>query len=172
MKTNVCRCKATRVNYAAKFLWNRKMQNVKQTWVFVGFMLMAGVLFLPGCARSDAGERIYRQSRVGLVAQTHEVVAEVPIPIGFKIVEDKSREWKTDGFLYTEYLFQGKSTLSDTVVFYRSQLRTNGWNLAGEQMDGAIVLLRAAKPNVGLGLQVSQRGSVTSIWVQTKRPAP
>lgn len=147
------------------------MQNVKQMGIYAG-LLLAALMLVPGCTRSDAGERIYRQSRTGLVAQPEKVVSDVPMPIGFRIVEDRSREWQSDNFLYTEYLFQGKSTLTDTVVFFRNHLRTEGWTLAGEQTEGAIVLIKAGKPGVGLGLQVSQRGNVTSVWVQKRLPIP
>jgi hypothetical protein len=130
----------------------------------VACLLLSGCLLLiPACSgfpggtgqesSGDSGDddkpnAIRPSGGSGLVAQSSPPVADLPVPVGFKLDESKSRNYESSGVRFIDHTYRGRGAVKDAVVkFYRRQMSNKGWNLRGSQMVRGTVLLRYEKGN-------------------------
>ena len=82
----------------------------------------------------------------GLVAQSEPPVADLPVPLGFKLDESRSRNYESAGVRFIDHTYRGDNAKKDAVAqFYRRQMSNKNWNLRGSQMVRGTVLLRYEK---------------------------
>lgn len=81
----------------------------------------------------------------GLVPQAQPPVEDVPVPIGFKLVEPMSRSLVTGGERKVEHTYQGRAEKFDVKRFYARQMPLSGWKLISEQFVSGEFALHFSK---------------------------
>ncbi len=91
------------------------------------------VLSLTGCS-SDPGKLEttsggYREvaSPIELIARASPPIHDLPVPIGFKLDEDRSRNFTAAGARYIDHLYKGSADKWVVARFYKRQMPTNQW---------------------------------------------
>ncbi|MDY7010851.1 MAG: hypothetical protein SVV80_08890 [Planctomycetota bacterium] len=99
-----------------------------------GLTLAAGtVLWLTGCNNSPGKMETtsggYREVAppIELIAQANPPIHDVPVPIGFKLDENRSRNFTAAGARYVDHLYKGSADKWVTARFYKRQMPTNRW---------------------------------------------
>lgn len=131
------------------------------------FTLAAG-LFLLGCesmnrSAGDAqenGQSEQAESRReappqrGLVPRTNPPARDLPVPVGFSLMEDESRSYMSGNMRFIDHTYQGRATKGDLQHFYREQLPVRGWKLQNAQMVRGTHILRYEKDDEALDVQI------------------
>ncbi len=140
-----------------------------------GWILMAGIL-LAGCsdfrvggdtaesppigakASTSTGTPAGRPSAMAgtrLVAQSRPPVADLPIPVGFAIVESVSRSYESAGARFVDHTYQARADKFEVERFVREQLPGKGWTLRGSQMVRGTFFLKYEKGNEFLDVTIT-----------------
>lgn len=74
----------------------------------------------PSGGGGGAGKELQGQAR------TH--MPDVPVPVGFKLVDDRSRSYKNNtGLRWVDYLYKGRKNKLDVIAFYEKQMPSYQW---------------------------------------------
>ncbi|MCK4601387.1 MAG: hypothetical protein KAU28_02905 [Phycisphaerae bacterium] len=76
-----------------------------------------------------------------LVARSRPPIPDLPMPIGFKLDEGKSRNFAAAGARYIDHIYKGKANKFAVARFYRRQMPTNRWTLVTDRfVQGDVIL--------------------------------
>ncbi len=93
----------------------------------------AMVLCLGGCGDSDKKLETtsggYREVAppIELIARANPPIHDMPVPIGFELDEDRSRNFTAAGARYVDHLYKGSADKWVVARFYKRQMPTNRW---------------------------------------------
>ena len=91
-----------------------------------------------------------------LVARPNSAIPDAPMPIGFVMVETRSRAYTvTGGGRFVEHCYQGRADKADVMRFYHEQLSRNGWSGLSEQNQAGNITSFYAKGPESLRLSVT-----------------
>jgi len=126
-----------------------------------------------GVAYSDNGQYLPPQAGPGLVADPQAAIPDVPEPIGFKPLVDRSHRSSSSAGRHVKYWYQGQADSAEVQLFYRRQLPKDGWHFVNVQhpADGSTVL-RYTKGREALRVRLNQTHAVTTLvlTIEPKRP--
>ena len=106
---------------------------MKRKWIYIA--IGAATLLILGC---DRGSRTIDTSggaprEVGsypdLIAISKPYVPDVPVPLNFKIVENRSIDFGSGSARYVRHVYKGKADKWDVKGFYEKQMPINRWSL-------------------------------------------
>lgn len=104
-----------------------------------------GLLLLTGCGGSELqSDTASGDPNATLVpVQTPEVpIEDVPVPVGFKLDEGRSRYFAPGATRFVDYFFTGSMARAQAAAFYRQEMVYSGWKLDNERMSvGGDVIL-------------------------------
>ena len=83
----------------------------------------------------------------GLVAQAYPPVPDLPVPIGFKLNEKRSRNQSAGGFRSVDHLYRGRADKYDLHRFYKRQMRISRWILAVDTFTQGQITMEFQKDN-------------------------
>jgi hypothetical protein len=63
----------------------------------------------------------------GLVPQPHPRLDDLPVPIGFRLAESRSRDFQAGGARYVDHLYKGTSDRLAVKRFYKRYMPENHW---------------------------------------------
>ncbi len=63
----------------------------------------------------------------GLVPRTSPPIADLPVPIGFEIVDAISRHYEAGASRYIDHTYKGAADRFAVEAFYKEQMPRNGW---------------------------------------------
>ena len=98
-----------------------------------GLVLAAWLVLLSaGCGESEKLETTsggYREVAppIELIAQARPPIHDMPIPIGFKLDEGRSRNFTAAGARYVDHLYKGSANKWVVARFYKRQMPTERW---------------------------------------------
>ena len=98
------------------------------------FRASGGSSDAPAKAADGSAARPPAPSRTTLIPQSRPPVADLPVPIGFAIVESMSRSFESSGARYVDHTYQGRADKFDVERFARENLVHKGWRLRSSQM--------------------------------------
>jgi hypothetical protein len=139
-------------------------------WILMAGLILAGCTELqtgsgtgtgPGSASSTTGSSSTARSEPvvlkghGLVAQVRPPVADLPVPVGFEILEAESRNYESAGARFVDHTYQGKADKFAVERFVREQLPGKGWTLRGSQMVRGTFFLKYDKGSEFLDVMIS-----------------
>jgi len=111
-----------------------------RVWVSA-WILCLGVVMLAGCETSggasgsaEDADRQSRSSGVGLVPRVQAPIADVPVPVGFHLVEAISRHYTVGDQRFVDHTYEGRESKFDVERFYRERMPLKDWEPAGQQM--------------------------------------
>jgi len=90
-----------------------------------------------------------------LVAQGRPPIADIPVPIGFKLDEGKSRNLAAAGLRWVIHLYKGGSNKYAVARFYRRQMPINRWTLVTDVFSQGALRLDFEKGNERCHVEVT-----------------
>jgi hypothetical protein len=95
--------------------------------------------------------------RPGLVPMARPPIPDLPVPIGFKLVESISRSYESAGARLIDHTYEGRETKYDVDRFYRKQMPLKGWTMRSTQMVRGEHLLRFVKDTELCEVRITSR---------------
>ena len=114
--------------------------------VLFGVCLAATAVFLGAGCEQDTGVQVGAAEKKSepadqMWAQKRPPIADLPIPVGFKLNEGQSRSFAAAGARYVDHLYKGKGDKFAVARFYKSQMPRNRWVLVTDMfIQGEVVL--------------------------------
>jgi hypothetical protein len=107
-----------------------------------------------------------------LVERRDSPIVDVPMPVGFVMIESKSRSYgsATEG-RFVEHYYQGRASKADTLNFYREALSKNQWTLRSEQNQAGTIVLQYAKGREDLNIRITEPSEVTTVQIVVRNRA-
>ncbi|MCK4625291.1 MAG: hypothetical protein KAV00_08280 [Phycisphaerae bacterium] len=98
-------------------------------------LTLAAVLVMLSAGCSDSDKKLdttsggYREVAppIELIAKARPPIHDMPIPIGFKLDENRSRNFTAAGARYVDHLYKGSADKWVVARFYKRQMPTNRW---------------------------------------------
>lgn len=106
---------------------------------------------------TDTGDGAYPAKRVqptSLLAQSRPPVPDLPVPVGFEMVEDISRSYESAGARFIDHSFRGKDDKLEVERFCRIHLPLKSWTMRGSQMVRGTLTMRYEKGNEFLEVHI------------------
>lgn len=129
-----------------------------------GFIVMTGLAILgwvvicfPGCATSQSGP---------MMAQPRSLISDVPMPLGFKMKELRSRSWISGSLRFVDHLYYGNGDRITVVDFFEKQMPVNGWAALYKQFAQGRSTLDFAKGGENCRITVYKDRKFSSTYVQ------
>lgn len=106
------------------------------------WLWMALSAVLAGCGGSaDSGDTQAVGPEPELVAVRRPPIEDLPVPIGFYLDEDKSRNFSAAGSRYIDHAYKGSADKFAVGRFYKRQMPISRWTLVTDMfVQGDIVL--------------------------------
>lgn len=119
----------------------RRLGTVAVAWLTVVAAWMAPA----GCNNSSGRSGVSSGSTAGpipeLVAMSLPPISDLPVPIGFNLDEDKSRNFSAAGARYVDHVFKGSADKFAVGRFYKRQMPIQRWALVTDMfVQGDIML--------------------------------
>ncbi len=101
-------------------------RGVRPRWVVVVGVLASAVVLTTavGCARRST----MAEGSARLVVSARPYARDIPVPVGFKLVERSSEDWVTPGLRYVRHRYEGRADKADLRSFYRAQMPLVRWS--------------------------------------------
>jgi len=115
-------------------------------WMLLLCVAAAAVL-VSGCNRQghavDTSGGVTRQVSVapGLVAQARPPIPDVPVPVGFRLDQRKSRNFAAAGTRYVDHRYRGGDDKYAVARFYKSHMPISRWALVTDMFVQGNILL-------------------------------
>lgn len=138
---------------------------------------VAAALLLAGCSSNSSPQTVdtsggaYREVSAPadeLIAQRQAWIADVPVPMGFKLDESHSRNFAAGGARYVDHLYKGKADKFAVARFYKRQMPVVRWVLVTDMFVQGENIMDFEKDTERCRIVVTQGGwmNPTSIKVQ------
>ena len=117
--------------------------------------------------------------QMGLIAKARPPVLDIPVPIGFELVESQSRNRSGGGIRWIDHVYVGNAEKFEVVRFYRRHMEQHGWkemsyqfaqgrglfsyekDVAGYKEECTVVVQDASWDRVQVIVGVGPRGAAT-----------
>jgi len=135
-------------------------------------LLLALSAVLAGCGGSSesVGASTDGPSAVGpipeLVAMRRPPIEDLPVPIGFYLDEDKSRNFTAAGARYVDHAFKGRADKFAVGRFYKRQMPISRWTLVTDMFVQGDIVLDFEKDTERCRINVSDGGLFGSTRVK------
>ena len=123
---------------------------------------------IPGIAMSDDGRYLEPQGSRGLVVSRESPVRDVPMPIGFVLIDSRSRNLTTSNHRFIEHFYQGRAQRKDLLDFYRRSTNRRGWQPQREQTAGAATWIIFTRDDEDLQVRISYRDDIAEVFVRVR----
>lgn len=125
-----------------------------------------GVCLLVGCAANSSDARRGRgfTGWARLVAHPRPVEPDIPLPVGFRLVDRASEDHRSAGFqrLYLRHEYEGKADKHAIRSFYREQMPLARWRLLSDANVKGDFSMRFEKGTESCTIQITDRTTVFS----------
>ena len=103
-----------------------------------GICLVVALVSVAGCEGTGGGRTIDASSGAPrqvqplaeLIAQSRPPIPDLPVPIGFKLDERKSRDYALAGARFVDHTYKGRANKLVVKRFYERQMPVNRWVLS------------------------------------------
>ncbi len=126
---------------------------------------MVGASLLVGCAATgDAAPGLSSTGWVRLVADPRPLEPDIPLPVGFRLVDRASEDHRSAGFqrLYLRHEYVGKANKYAIRSFYREQMPLARWRLLSDANVKGDFSMRFEKGTESCTIQITDRNTVFS----------
>lgn len=108
----------------------------------LALIVTAWLICVAGCATSRGGVGHAR-----LTASTAPLVADIPVPVGFEIVDEASEDWSEGTMRYLRHRFRGVADKYAVRRFYGEQMPLVRWSLLSDSQVHGRITLRFEREN-------------------------
>ncbi len=131
--------------------------------VWVVTLVAIGV-FAPGCNQGKAGTQ-----EVRLIASSRPYEPDVPIPVGFKLVDEASEDRSTGvARLYMRHLYRGRADKHAVRGFYRDQMPLARWVRVSDGNVQGKITMRFEKGNESCTIGIQESDGRFSTWAEVQ----
>ncbi len=135
--------------------------------------LAAALVFPAGCNNSstvDASSGAPRQVQiiVPLVAQSRPPIGDIPVPIGFKLDENKSRDYALSGARFVDHVYKGNRDKLATKRFYERQMPINRWVLSTSMFVRGDITMDFEKETERCRVIITNGGMLSSTYIKVQ----
>ncbi len=114
---------------------------------------------------------------VGLIPQTHPPIRDLPVPIGFKLIDEISRHDQSPERRVIDHIYQGRDEPVDVKRFYTMQMPLKDWEQTHARYAAGQHMLRFIKQGHAATINISDKltfaGRRTTIHIEVNpRTAP
>ena len=129
------------------------------------------LLLLPACQQQTTtngpettADRSATRPRapMGLLPTARPPVPDLPIPMGFSMVESISRSYESAGARFIDHSFAGSEDKIDVDRFYMHLMPKYGWTLRGRRLVRGTYIHMYEKKDEFCEVAISDRGGLTS----------
>jgi len=106
------------------------------------------------------------QSQGPLVAKAASPIADVPMPVGFKMKESNSRSWNSGSLRFVDYLYSGSGGRVPAVEFFEKQMPISGWVSLSKQFTQGRSTLDFAKADEKCRIIIYKPGALYPTYIQ------
>lgn len=99
----------------------------------------------------------------GVVADPDSPIADVPRPIGFRLLRSRSSTDVSGETRRVRHVYQGRAAVLDVVTMYRRHLPRADWNYLGREQQGSTTVLRYTKGPEQLTLRIGEEGVLSTL---------
>lgn len=135
-------------------------------WRLIRFLTIVGGCSLVGCATDGSAARGGRASAgwIRLVANPRPVEPDIPLPVGFRLVDRASEDHRSAGFqrLYLRHEYVGEADKYAVRSFYREQMPLARWRLLSDANVKGDFSMRFQKATESCTIQITDRHTVFS----------
>jgi len=110
---------------------------------------------------SDANRAASGPRVAGLIPQSRPPIPDVPVPIGFKLAEQISRNYESAGARFVDHTYEGHADKFQIERFYANQMPLKGWTLLGRQMVRGTFLMRFEKKDEYCEIRITTESTFT-----------
>lgn len=87
----------------------------------------------------------HQTGRAGLIPASRPPVSDLPVPMGFVLVEELSSDQLAGGERKVNHTYQGREEKYDVDRFYTNQMPLKRWTRTARQMDKGVITHRYTK---------------------------
>jgi hypothetical protein len=117
-------------------------KKMRKTHALVGLILLLPLL--SGCPLLrwlgfPVGDKVPynpKEESSGVSIKRDVQFADLPVPMGFEIIRDKSFSFSGHSFRYANFRYEGAWTFRRTTAFYLEQMGVSGWTLEDSRSEG------------------------------------
>ena len=126
-------------------------------------MMLAGaaVIVVAGCDNGEPGLSESGNSGI-LVSDQTQRIPDVPIPVDFKLVEERSRHFAAGDTRFIDHLYKGTADKFVTASFYRQRMPNVRWKLVTDRFVQGTVFLAFRKGTEECSISIIGDGSLLS----------
>lgn len=135
----------------------------------LGIVMMLVVAVHSGCTQD--------QDTAGVLeASAHPYVADLPLPVDFKIIERQSEERARAGYRDVHHVYQGKGDLQAVRNFYQHHMEQANWELVDHTGQKGVYVRRYKKGREKCEIRIERMpsglfGTVTQIRAKIRPEA-
>jgi len=105
-------------------------------------MMLAIAVGCNGGKTASMNDNTYGQGGIILLADPNQRIPDVPIPMDFKLVEERSRHFAAGDARVIDHLYKGRADKFAVGRFYRQRMRGMRWKLVTDRfVQGTVTLV-------------------------------
>ncbi len=108
----------------------------------------------PSAAPNDGTNPPKYVQPTNLLAKSRTPVPDLPVPMGFDMVEDISRSYESAGARFIDHSYRGKDDKMEVERFCRIHLPLKSWTMRGSQMVRGTFTMRYEKASEYLEVRI------------------
>jgi len=121
----------------------------------------AAVIVVAGCSDDEPGLGESGNSGILLSDQTQRI-PDVPIPLDFKLVQERSRHFAAGDTRFIDHLYKGYADKFVTATFYRQRMSNVRWKLVSDRFVQGTVMLSFRKGSEECAINIKGDGNFLS----------
>jgi hypothetical protein len=135
-------------------------------------MVLAGLVLAGGCGEepkqidSSSGAPREVAPRADLVARANPPIPDIPVPIGFKIDEKRSRNMEGGNARWVDHLYKGGADKFAVWRFYEQQMPVKRWTMQSVIFSQGDVTMDFRKDTESCRILISDGGWLDDTQVQ------
>lgn len=142
----------------------------KRAWTTI----IVAVIGLSGCQNNSSpvdvssGAPRQAQSIPELIAQGQPPIPDFPVPMGFKLIENKSRDYALPGARFVDHVYKGSKNKITVKRFYERQMPINRWTLATAMFVRGDIVMDFEKETERCRLNITDGGLFGPTYIKVQ----
>jgi hypothetical protein len=102
-----------------------------------------------------------------LVGQARPPVADLPVPLGFKLDQGRSRSFATGGVRWVDHVYKGSADKFAVARFYKRNMPISKWELMTDMFVQGKIILTFEKPGEASRVEIRDGDLFHSTYIET-----
>ncbi len=146
---------------------------------------LAVLVALAGCVRNNgsSGTAPTNPSATGgslvLMSEPSAPIADVPVPISFRLNEGRSRDYAAGNARYIDHIYEGSADKDAVAAFYRLEMARGRWALVTRRRNAGVIILDFEKESEQCVITISRHFDLfrptqvhVEMWTTGRLPSP